>query len=62
MSDVNEFVKSLEAVGINNDIHIYDEVNHGFWLYVDRDPKVNTGPAKDAWVRLKSFLQRNQTI
>ena len=62
VSDVDEFVKSLEAVGINNDIHIYDEVNHGFWLYVDRNPEVNTEPAKDAWARLKSFLKRNLTI
>jgi len=58
IEDVNNFVGALRAAGIPNDIHIYDEVRHGFWLHVDRDPETNTGPAIDAWNRLKDFLQR----
>ena len=58
VSDVENFVKTLRAAKIPNDVHIYDGVNHGFWLYVDRDPVNNTEPAIDAWNRLKQFLQR----
>ena len=58
IEDVNNFVGALRAAGIPNDVHIYDEVRHGFWLHVDRDPETNTGPAIDAWNRLKAFLQR----
>ena len=39
-------------------MHIYDDVKHGFWLYVDRDPKANAAPALDAWQRLKAYLAR----
>ena len=59
VAEVERFAETLDAVGIKNDIHIYDEVNHGFWLHVDRDPKINTSPAIDAWKRLKSFLKIN---
>jgi len=55
---VNAFVEALRSAGIPNDIHIYDEVRHGFWLWVDRDPQVNTEPALSAWQRLKSYLNR----
>jgi dienelactone hydrolase len=48
----------LRSAGIANDVHIYDEVNHGFWLHVDRNPAVNTQPALDAWQRLKAYFQR----
>ena len=58
IEDVNNFVGALRAAGIPNDVHVYDEVRHGFWLHVDRDPETNTGPAIDAWQRLKAFLQR----
>ena len=58
ISDVESFVETLRAAKIPNDVHIYDGVNHGFWLYVDRDPENNTEPAIDAWNRLKQFLQR----
>lgn len=58
IEDVNNFVGALRAAGIPNDVHIYDEVRHGFWLHVDRDPETNTGPAVDAWTRLKAFLER----
>jgi len=56
--DVRHFVDALRGAGIKNDVHIYDDVNHGFWLYVDRDPKANTAPALDAWQRLKAYLAR----
>jgi carboxymethylenebutenolidase len=55
---VKRFVKALRTAGIPNDIHIYDDVDHGFWLYVDRDPEHNTEPARDAWRRLKDYLKR----
>ena len=58
ITDVENFVETLRTADIPNDVHIYDGVNHGFWLYVDRDPKNNTEPAIDAWNRLKQFLQR----
>lgn len=51
------FVAALREAGVENDVHIYDDVNHGFWLYVDRDPK-NEEPALDAWERLKAYLKR----
>ncbi|HEX9109045.1 MAG TPA: dienelactone hydrolase family protein, partial [Longimicrobiales bacterium] len=53
---VRKFVEALRAAGISNDVHIYDEVGHGFWLWVDRDPAHATAPALDAWQRLKTYL------
>jgi len=58
VAQVEAFVKALRSAGVANDIHIYDEVNHGFWLHVDRNPAVNTQPALDAWQRLKAYFQR----
>jgi carboxymethylenebutenolidase len=55
---VDSFVKSLRAAGVPNDVHIYDDVRHGFWLHVDRNPEINSAPALDAWNRLKAYLQR----
>lgn len=55
---VNQFAEALRAAGVENDIHIYDDVNHGFWLWVDRDPDTAAAPAADAWDRLKAYLQR----
>lgn len=57
-AQVDKFVDALRKAGVPNDIHIYDDVNHGFWLYVDRDPENNTEPALDAWKRLKDYLGR----
>lgn len=57
-AQVNAFVEALRGAGIDNDVHIYDHVNHGFWLHVDQDPETNTGPALDAWQRLKDYLGR----
>jgi len=56
VADVHAFVDALRAAGIDNDVHIYDHVSHGFWLHVDRDPATNAGPALDAWQRLKAYL------
>ena len=56
VESVNAFVATLRDAGIKNDVHIYDEISHGFWLHVDRDPQTNTGPALDAWQRLKAYL------
>ncbi len=55
---VDAFVEALRAAGIENDVHIYDDVNHGFWLHVDGDPEVRSAPALDAWQRLKAYLAR----
>jgi carboxymethylenebutenolidase len=55
---VDRFVAALRAAGIENDVHIYDDVKHGFWLHVDRDPQTNAGPALNAWQRLKAYLRR----
>lgn len=55
---VNEFVSALRAAGVENDVHIYDEVNHAFWLRIDDNPELRTEPGLDAWQRLKSYLRR----
>lgn len=55
---VNQFVDALRAQEIENDVHIYDAVNHGFWLRVDGDPDLRSEPALDAWQRLKAYLAR----
>ncbi|SVA63648.1 uncharacterized protein METZ01_LOCUS116502 [marine metagenome] len=56
--DVEQFVEALRTANIENDVHIYDEVNHGFWLFVDQEPATRTEPALNAWQRLKSYLSR----
>ncbi|MCH7531203.1 MAG: dienelactone hydrolase family protein [Gemmatimonadetes bacterium] len=56
---VMAFESALRAAGIENDVHIYDDVNHGFWLRVDGNPELRTGPALDAWQRLKAYLDRS---
>ncbi len=58
VAQVGEFVSAMRNAGIKNDVHIYDDVQHGFWLHVDRDPETNTEPAEDAWARLKNYLDR----
>jgi carboxymethylenebutenolidase len=57
-ASVERFVEALRAAGIENDVHVYDDTQHGFWLYVDRDPANNLAPAADAWRRLKDYLRR----
>ena len=56
VDQVNAFVAALRSAGIENDVHIYDHVKHGFWLHVDRDPDTNSDPALDAWQRLKAYF------
>jgi carboxymethylenebutenolidase len=55
---VERFAAALDSLGIDSDIHIYDAVNHGFWLRVDQDRELREAPAQDAWARLTSFLAR----
>jgi carboxymethylenebutenolidase len=55
---VAAFETALRAAGIENDLHIYDDVGHGFWLRIDEDPDVRTAPGLDAWQRLKAYLDR----
>jgi carboxymethylenebutenolidase len=56
--EVARFVAALRKAGIPNDVHVYDEVGHGFWLWVDQDPATRTVPARDAWHRLRAYLGR----
>ena len=58
VEQVNAFVEMLRASGIENDVHIYDHVRHGFWLYVDASPENRTAPALDAWQRLKTYFNK----
>jgi carboxymethylenebutenolidase len=55
---VDAFVAALRKAGVPNDVHLYDDVNHGFWLHVDQKPDVRTEPAQDAWKRLKAYFAR----
>lgn len=55
---VAAFEAAMDAVGLEHDLHIYDDVDHGFWLRVDEDPATRTEPALDAWTRLKDYLGR----
>jgi carboxymethylenebutenolidase len=55
---VARFVEALDEAGIPNDVHVYDDVNHGFWLHVDQDPEARSAAALDAWQRLKAYLGR----
>ena len=57
-AQVDAFVGALRTAGVKNEVHVYDEVEHGFWLHVDRDPDTNLAPALDAWRRLKDYLKR----
>jgi carboxymethylenebutenolidase len=56
-AQVAQFRAVLDSLGVKNDIHVYDPVQHGFWLWVDRDPATNTAPAADAWQRLVRYLR-----
>ena len=55
---VAAFESALRAAGVEHDLHVYDDVDHGFWLRVDGEPDVRAAPAADAWERLKAYLQR----
>jgi len=57
-AEVDAFVKAMREAGVENDVHIYDDVGHGFWLHVDRNRKGAEPPALDAWRRLKAYLGR----
>lgn len=57
-AEVAAFEAAMDAVGLEHDLHIYDDVDHGFWLRVDEDPATRTEPALDAWTRLKDYLGR----
>lgn len=55
---VRAFEEALRAAGIENDLHIYDDVGHGFWLRIDQDMETRAEPGLDAWERLKAYLDR----
>jgi carboxymethylenebutenolidase len=56
--EVDAFVGAMREAGIDNDVHIYDAVDHGFWLYTERDPANNRPAAAHAWERLRAYLDR----
>ena len=58
VAQVDAFVAALKEAGIPNDIHIYDAVQHGFWLYVERDLETNREPAAHTWNRLDDYFGR----
>ena len=58
-AEVAQFVETLRNVGIPNDVHVYDDVDHGFWLWVDQEPAIRAAPALDAWERLLNFLDES---
>ena len=41
---VERFVAALDQIGIANDIHVYDDVDHGFWLRVGNLTSGNLRP------------------
>lgn len=55
---VEGFADALDEAGVPHDLHVYDGVGHGFWLWVDEDPEARQEPALDAWQRLKDYLDR----
>ena len=55
---VERFVAALDQIGIANDIHVYDDVNHGFWLRVGAERERREAAGLDAWTRLKAYLAR----
>jgi len=57
-AQVEAFEAALNSAGIENDLHIYDDVDHGFWLRIDQDMDVRAEPGLDAWTRLKAYLDR----
>ncbi len=56
--EVLAFEEALKGAGIENDVHIYDAVGHGFWLRIDEDMEVRSSAGLDAWTRLKAFLDK----
>jgi len=58
VEQVEGFEAALRSAGIENDLHIYDEVNHGFWLRVDADPGLRSEAGLHVWQRLKAYLDR----
>ena len=55
---VAAFEAALRSAGVENDLHVYDDVGHGFWLRIDGEPETRTEPGLDAWQRLKAYLDR----
>lgn len=58
VDEVEAFVTAMRAAGIDNDVHIYDAVDHGFWLYTERDARDARPAAAHAWERLRLYLDR----
>ncbi len=48
VEQVSAFVTDLRTACIDNDIHIYPDMQHGFWLHVDHDLDLNQASAEQA--------------
>jgi carboxymethylenebutenolidase len=57
-AQVEAFEAALRASGLPHDLHVYDDVRHGFWFYIEEDPARKAPPALHAWERLKAYLNR----
>ncbi|MGM0546241.1 MAG: dienelactone hydrolase family protein [Bacteroidota bacterium] len=55
--EVNAFEKALNDVGIENDIHIYEDADHAFAN--PSGTRYNEEAAKDAWQKTVRFLEAN---
>ena len=55
---VEAFDQALNKAGIAHEFHSYPKVNHGFFLWVDRDYEYNADPAKEAWGHLLAYLKK----
>ena len=53
-ADVRRFEKALKKAGIPNEIHIYDDVGHGFFLWIDERPEGRDAAADPAAIRCGS--------
>ena len=53
---VETFVAALREAGVPNDVHVYDDVQHGFWLHVDQHPAGQHRRRWTPWQRLRRIL------
>lgn len=57
VESVNEFVTSLDELGIENEIYIYEGVGHAFAN--PSNPGHDPESTEDAWMKTVSFLNKN---
>ena len=57
VADVNDFDSTLDKLGIDNEIHIYEDVGHAFAN--PSNPDHDADKAADAWEKTVTFLDRH---